>query len=62
MSKIKRLICYSGLFGGIHVVVPNAVSAQAATDLIPVVTLSDARQRAALVSPEAVAARARVGP
>jgi outer membrane protein len=38
----------------------SVASAQATSDTIPVVTLSDARRRAASVNPDAVAARSRV--
>ena len=48
------------IFVALGVLQSLPASAQAATDGVPVVTLAEARARAALVSPDAVAARSRV--
>lgn len=48
------------VFAALGIVRPPPLSAQAASDTIPVVTLAEARARAALVDPDAVAARSRV--
>ncbi|MFN2603964.1 MAG: TolC family protein [Gemmatimonadaceae bacterium] len=59
MSKLRRLIVDAGL--ALYAVIsPCVVTAQSITEAIPVVTLTDARRRAELVNPEAVAARARI--
>src|SRR5260221_2962650 len=54
MLNLARWIFFGGLLAS------NIATAQATSDAVPVVTLSDARQRAALVSPDAVAARSRI--
>ena len=48
------------IIAALGVIRPAPVSSQAASDSVPVVTLSEARARAALVDPDAVAARSRV--
>ena len=48
------------VFAALGVIQPSAVAAQPASDSVPVVTLAEARARAALVDPDAVAARSRV--
>lgn len=54
MSTLTRLVFLSGFLAA------SVAKAQATTDVVPVVTLAEARQRAALVSPDAVAARSRI--
>jgi outer membrane protein len=54
MSNLARLLFFGGLLAS------NVATAQATSDGVPVVTLAEARQRAALVSPDAVAARSRI--
>ena len=58
MPNHGRLIFLCGLLA--CAMLPLVATAQATSDLVPVVTLSEARQRAALVSPDAVAARSRI--
>ena len=58
MSNHGRLIFRCGFLA--LATLPRVATAQATSDVVPVVTLTDARQRAALVSPDAVAARSRI--
>ncbi|HEY3257849.1 MAG TPA: TolC family protein, partial [Gemmatimonadaceae bacterium] len=58
-NNISTMIFAASLTAG-GVIHPSAGSAQATNESAPVVTLAEARRRAAAVDPDAVAARSRV--
>src|SRR5688572_32873744 len=60
MTRFSRAILIGGLFAASEALSLTPASAQAIPQGVPVVTLADARARAALVDPDAVTARSRV--
>ena len=60
MTRFSRAILIGGLFAASESLSTTPASAQATSQGVPVVTLAEARARAALVDPDAVTARSRV--
>ena len=59
-SAQLRTVVHAVLLASIGGVLPAIANAQATGGAVPVVTLADARRRAASVAPDAVAARSQV--